>query len=277
MGASQSQPARARPEDEPRRPTLRRRISTFLRRDQEAQNASKRERSYSGQNGLNSPGPKRRRVDGDDSADVDEPMASSSASSVAGPSRATSARPGLTPFPRGNMSSSGVSTPSSPDTPASPATDELLSDRLRSISTIHDSLAPDWTPQPGIMSRFRRRDSPAMSSAASTSSTGPPPAPARTLSHRLSAIMGFAAPERSPSSTSIPTTSSPAPQPATTPAAADAPPTPEEEGRIPVGAVLVIQGLAQTHANVDETGGQNPQVDLPSLDQQARMIGNLLT
>jgi hypothetical protein len=44
-----------------------------------------------------------------------------------------------------------------------------------------------------------------------------------------------------------------------------------------VGAVLVIQGLAQTHANLDETGGASPQIDLSSLDQQARMIGNLLT
>lgn len=44
-----------------------------------------------------------------------------------------------------------------------------------------------------------------------------------------------------------------------------------------MGAVLVIQGLAQTHANLDESGGPNPRVDSSSLDQQARMIGNLLT
>ncbi|BEI84892.1 hypothetical protein CcaverHIS002_0502930 [Cutaneotrichosporon cavernicola] len=266
MGANQSHHARQPEED--RRPTLRRRISTFLRRDQENQNASKRERSNSAQNSLNSPGPKRRRVDGDDEQDGDDHMSEP----VAGPSRLP-ANPSV-PFPR-TMPSSGISTPASPDTPASPATDEMLSDRLRSVSTIRDGLGPDWTPQSGLMSRFRRRDSPAVSTAASTSSVAPPAAtiPARTLSHRLSAIMGFAAPERSPPSTSIPSSSSPQPH---TPANEASPP-PEDEGRIPVGAVLVIQGLAQTHANLDETGGPNPQVDLTSLDQQARMIGNLLT
>ncbi|CAK9781329.1 hypothetical protein CC85DRAFT_282855 [Cutaneotrichosporon oleaginosum] len=277
MGANQSLPARRQEEAEPR-PTLRRRISTFLRRDHESQNASKRERSNSAHNSINSPGPKRRRVDGDAEAlDGDDSMSSEP---IAGPSSSHQypTRPSL-PFPR-TMPSSGISTPTSPDTPASPATDELLSDRLRSVSTIRDSLAPEWTPQPGLISRLRRRDSPAVSSAASTSSAIPPPSaapppppPPRTLSHRLSAIMGFAAPERSPSNSSIPSSSSQQPP---TPAT-EAPPPAEEEGRIPVGAVLVIQGLAQTRANHDETGGSHSQVDLPSIDQQARMIGNLLT
>lgn len=78
-----------------------------------------------------------------------------------------------------------------------------------------------------------------------------------------------------------------APLPAAT-AAAVSEPEPDssahdDPARIPVGAVLVIQGLAQTHANVDEvesrSGDASPRtrIDVASLDQQARMIGNLLT
>lgn len=315
MGASQSQPSRGQepPEDPPRRVGLRRRISSFIRRD-EADRA-KRERSNSYQSTPARPGPKRRRVGGadDDGSMEDEPAfdgpylngneegelshqsqrlnALLDESASAGPSRPSTASPHL---------QSAFS-----EEPPRSFTDDILSDRLRTISTIRDALGPEWRPQPassypgsGLFSRLRHRremqqqatsrthlapppPTPPLStsstpSAASTaaSSTRSAPPPARGLSHRLSAIMGFATP-----SSSEDLTEPNEPQENTTPSTAQPAPASEESEstRIPVGAVLVIQGLAQTHANVDASGRPERRVDVPSLDQQARMIGNLLT
>lgn len=314
MGASQSQPDRGQehPDDSPRRVGLRRRISSFIRRD-EADRA-KRERSNSYQSTPTRPGPKRRRVGGSDNDgsmedepafdgprfsnddSEDRPRLDESLDSPSGrPDNAESSRPPFDPLP-----SDPIEEP-----PRSP-TDEVLSDRLRTITTIRDALGPEWRPQPastypgsGLFSRLRHRresqqhatnrtpmapppptpplsrgstPSGASTAASSTRSAAPP---ARGLSHRLSAIMGFATPSSSEDLTE------PGEPSQETSAPADAQPAPageeSESSRIPVGAVLVIQGLAQTHANVDASGRPERRVDVPSLDQQARMIGNLLT
>ncbi|TXT09201.1 hypothetical protein VHUM_02675 [Vanrija humicola] len=170
------------------------------------------------------------------------------------------------------------------DGPTSPVTDELLSDRLRTLTTIRDTLGPDWTPptmSPGVerlISRFRR----ASNAAAAPSSTSPSSraptlhsVPRSGFSHRLSTIMGFSSGGHSSASEAAPVAAVPEPP---TPGAT-APPSSTDVARIPVGAVLVIQGLAQTHANLDEeeAARRGTALDTPSLDQQARMIGNLLT
>lgn len=320
MGASQSQPSRGQepPEDPPRRVGLRRRISSFIRRD-EADRA-KRERSNSYQSTPARPGPKRRRVGGaeDDGSMEDEPafdgpyLGGHDEGGQSQPSQrlnallddTTSAGPSQQPSQQ-PTTSTHLQSAFTEEPPRSP-TDEILSDRLRTISTIRDALGPEWRPQPastypgsGLFSRLRHRremqqqatsrthlapppptpplstgSTPSAVSTAASSTRSAPPPPARGLSHRLSAIMGFATPSSSEDLTE-PSESQENTTPSTT---QPAPPSEESEStRIPVGAVLVIQGLAQTHANVDASGRPERRVDVPSLDQQARMIGNLLT
>lgn len=307
MGNAPSTPAREEPppapEQHPRqRPGLRRRISTFIRGGNDQGN--KRERSNSSQQSLAEP--KRRRVtpadgiqfDQVDNLDPREPREDESmyspplsAGSSSGSSRAESTPQSLHTAQSHLASRASLAVPEedsapSPITPASPATDELLSDRLRSISTIQDTLgenlASEWTPNvpptaaPSIMSRFRRQESVASSSS---SASGPAPSGTSRFTHRLSAIMGLATPDRrpSPGRSRVPLPTPPEPS---TNATTDSPAAEEEGNGIPVGAVLVIQGLAQTHAHAvegAENDSQSPAVDIASLDQQARMIGNLLT
>ncbi|KAL1407759.1 hypothetical protein Q8F55_007193 [Vanrija albida] len=351
MGASQSQPARPsrrRPrrgdsdtsEAEPPAapapaadrtlPNLRRRISTFIRGADPG--PSKRERSNSVQPVR--PVTKRRRVDdGDEDDDIDDgvatpgagpgpsTMSSRYASSMASGSSTMRTPRVSDPPPRIDLpAASEPHTPSalSPtDGPTSPVTDELLSDRLRTLTTIRDTLGPDWHPptmSPGVerlISRFRRASNAAASSSTPSSSRTPtlrdtldPPTPPLSssattptsgtsassthsvprsgFSHRLSTIMGFSSGLSSATDgpVSAPDPAPAAASPTSTPAAGAATDASGSDvARIPVGAVLVIQGLAQTHANLDEeeAARRGQTLDTPSLDQQARMIGNLLT
>ncbi|KAK8854525.1 hypothetical protein IAR55_003264 [Kwoniella newhampshirensis] len=215
----------------------------------------------------------------------------------------------------------------------SPSEDPLIEDRLRSLSTIRDALGPEWpmsnaSTAPAVerlMHRFRRS-----SSFPTVSEQDQGATPTRTMSDRLTALLGFSSPVNysSPSEPNQPLVS-------TIPDDADvvAPPTLEEltqrleeareelamteqqlnqarerqeqARRVPSGAVLVIQGLAQTHTQPNDgessssssgsarsprsrrlsegsASGSSPQrqsddQSATSLDTQARMIGGLLT
>ncbi|WWD19344.1 hypothetical protein CI109_103803 [Kwoniella shandongensis] len=236
------------------------------------------------------------------------------------------------------LPASSLTSPLASDLP-SPSEDPLIEDRLRSLSTIREALGPEWlnsnaatTPAvERLMHRFRRS-----SSFPTLSDQNQPTNPTRTMSDRLTALLGFSSPGEHPSTASeqpnqpLPTSTGSAE------AETDSAPTPntleeltqrleqaredlaqteqqlnaaretaERARRVPAGAVLVIQGLAQTHTHPSEgessngrssqtprsrrssegsasTGPsqqqqQSEESSSTSLDTQARMIGGLLT
>lgn len=252
------------------------------------------------------------------------------------------------PQPTAGPSVQQVSPPASISLPSSaplsppllsPTSDPLAEERLQSISTIRDALGPTWPNEDSarspavdrLLHRFRRSSSfppppPSLSPSAQTP-------PQRTMSDRLTALLGLTNLADSPSS-------SQPPSPATAPSS-ELPPEPaidelqrrlqhareeltethrqldearervEAARRRPSGAVLVIQGLAQTQTQEDSNparpsdssqttaiGSDHPSAsrarraseshasqasDPPeshngsSLETQARMIGGLLT
>ncbi|WWD02063.1 hypothetical protein V865_000101 [Kwoniella europaea PYCC6329] len=241
-----------------------------------------------------------------------------------------------------------------PTTPSSETSDPLSEERLRSLSTIRDALGPDWpssSPTPAVERLFHRlrrsTSSPEINDQSSSSSSNPHRHNQRTMSDRLTALLGFSTPghpssSQSQSQSAVPSSSTLGAQAEN----ADADDATIEEltnrlaqareeladterqlnetrermenvrnRRPPSGAVLIIQGLAQTHAPEatdeevhTEDGGnsgtgegrrrpgmrnrrssegshtllrRNRNVererDSSNLDTQARMIGGLLT
>ncbi|WVW85286.1 hypothetical protein I302_107324 [Kwoniella bestiolae CBS 10118] len=238
-----------------------------------------------------------------------------------------------------------------PTTPSSETSDLLSEERLRSLSTIRDALGPDWpssSPTPAVerlFHRFRRStSSPDLNNQSSSPST-PHQLNQRTMSDRLTALLGFSTPG-DPGSSQLPLPSSSSADPTSANNVEENDETIEEltnrlaqareeladterqlnetrermesvrNRRPPSGAVLIIQGLAQTHSqepseeessNVDgpnaapaADGRRRPGMrnrrssegshtrhrwsrsddrerDGASLETQARMIGGLLT
>ena len=333
MGSSQSSPADtpppARQNSEPRsRLSTFRRFSSFARRDRRDSNAVKRERQSSS-DGVNGE-KKKRRVEDVDGDEAGEGSAAASLQHTLTSSAGTSALTASELFPIPSTSSPapneesvplGAAQPSTPP----PADDPLLPERLRSLSTIRDALGPEWpapdTAPPAVNRILRRLRGQSL----------PPDTNAeQTMSSRLTAFLGFSS--LAPPSTPAPSLpQDPAPESAdsshmtveelterlertredlaetqrllnVTQARIDA----ANRRRIPQGAVLVIQGLAQTHTLDDaasegatqpsansetrprmprlrrssESSAQAPRTNEhngASLEAQARMIGGLLT
>jgi len=303
MGSSQSQPARpqlrnrqsssSRPTpaassstagSSSRFPSLRR-LSTFGRRE-----SQKRDRAGSSANSLEGD-QKKRRVEETDTI-PSSPIRLPAALPLQHGSLPTSPGPPIYPL---LSSPSPVSTPLlSP--PLSPSADPLFPDRLRMLSTIQDTLGPEWptaTVNPALAHdrlrqvttsaparQLRRQSHPSASASSSTNPTPP------RLTDRFCSFLGI-----SPATPTGPTESTNdediselverlseartdieqtqrdleeanATLRRTEEAArlareqTEAASAPTTTGRIPAGAVLVIQGLAQTHAL--ERTAQNP-------------------
>ncbi|WVQ68574.1 uncharacterized protein L199_006783 [Kwoniella botswanensis] len=240
-----------------------------------------------------------------------------------------------------------------PTTPSSETSDPLSEERLRSLSTIRDALGPDWpnsSPTPAVerlFHRLRRSTSTPDINDQLSSSSNPHRHNQRTMSDRLTALLGFSTPghpasSQTQSQSAVPSSSTLSAQAEN----ADADDATIEEltnrlaqareeladterqlnetrermenvrnRRPPSGAVLIIQGLAQTHApeptdeEVHTEDGGNSGIgegrrrpgmrnrrssegshtllrrnrndererDSGNLDTQARMIGGLLT
>ncbi|OCF57767.1 hypothetical protein L486_05232 [Kwoniella mangroviensis CBS 10435] len=174
-----------------------------------------------------------------------------------------------------------------PTTPSSETSDPLSEERLRSLSTIRDALGPDWpnsSPTPAVERLFHRlrrsTSSPDINDQSSSSSSNPHRHNQRTMSDRLTALLGFSTPGHPSSSQTQPQSAVPSSSTLSAQAEnADADDATIEEltnrlaqareeladterqlnetrermenvrnRRPPSGAVLIIQGLAQTHA-----------------------------
>ncbi|KAK4686245.1 hypothetical protein P7C73_g3884, partial [Tremellales sp. Uapishka_1] len=162
--------------------------------------------------------------------------------------------------------------------------DPLLPDRLRSISSIREALGPEWplptTVAPAVDRLFNRFRRP--SALTAEPETLPPPPVSQSLTRRVSTILGLSGTSELPSDPSLFTPPPPLVPPQSTLAESiidlqnqlsaaqaevaasdrelaatrarveEARAQAQAQTRIPAGAVLVIQGLAQTQTQPDE-------------------------
>ncbi|WWC90394.1 uncharacterized protein L201_005329 [Kwoniella dendrophila CBS 6074] len=290
------------------------------------------------------------------SAPILAPIISQPSFSISPPSpthASSSSIPNFSPVASISSSPSPATIPL-PSTPSSEISDPLAEERLRSLSTIRDALGPEWpnsSPTPAVdrlFNRFRRStSSPDLNDQGSLSTNNSRQNNSRTMSDRLTALLGFSAPgEISPGPSNR---TSPLPSPS----AIDRDLENAQDGidelnsrlaearrelaeterelnetrervannnrnrRQAAGAVLIIQGLAQTHASPSSEGessgedstvegsengssirrpgirnrrssegshtrtrrsrGEDEERRGSSLETQARMIGGLLT
>lgn len=359
MGSSQSQPSRPPTRSRsprPPQPTLApstttsnspsrfqslRRLSTFGRRE-----SQKRDRAGSSATSLEGD-QKKRRVDTSDADSATPSRSPGAAFPLQHGSLPTSPGPPVLP-----IVSPPYPQPSPLSPPLSPSADPLFPDRLRMLSTIQDTLGPEWptaTVNPAVAhdrlrqvttsapARQLRRQS--MPAASSSSAAAPPPP---RLTDRFCSFLGItpSTPLAGPTEPSEEEVSISELTERMSEARTDLEQTQRDleeanatlrrteeaarvareqaegagggTGRIPAGAVLVIQGLAQTHAlgraaqntdsgqasrnprpsmgrqrssseshaqgnrpgQAEESGEANPD---DSLETQARMISGLLT